>query len=170
MDYYDFYITPEEYELAEKNGISRHMLENRIRYAGWSKEKAINTPLRKEKYKELNIWKQKAIENGISVGRFFNRIEQLNWSYEKAAITKEDKRQKYPLWIKEELKKNGIKYYTFLRRIEKGWDLKRAYTEKTMTNKEALRLGREKQKKECIGPYRWMKKRASEVKKGGAYK
>ena len=157
MKIYDYYITPEEYELAEKNGVTKHTLESRVRYLGWEKERAINTPLKKEKYKELNIWKKKAIENEINVGTFFNRIEKLNWSYEKAATTKEDKRRKYPLWIREELKKNGINYYTFLKRIEKGWDLERAYTEKTMTNRECLGLGREKQKKKCIGPYSYMR-------------
>lgn len=29
---YDFYITPEEIERAEKNGISKKVLENRVRY------------------------------------------------------------------------------------------------------------------------------------------
>ncbi len=44
MNYYDFYITPEEYEVAEKNGIDKRTLEQRIREYGWDKERAITIP------------------------------------------------------------------------------------------------------------------------------
>lgn len=37
----NYYITPEEYDLAEKNGICKATLESRIKQLGWSKKKAI---------------------------------------------------------------------------------------------------------------------------------
>jgi hypothetical protein len=46
---YEWYITPEEYEEAEKNGISRDTLEHRVRYLAWNKEDAVNKPLRNER-------------------------------------------------------------------------------------------------------------------------
>jgi hypothetical protein len=42
---YDYYITPEEYEEAERNGISRKHVNYRIRQFGWGKQKAITTPV-----------------------------------------------------------------------------------------------------------------------------
>ena len=44
---YEYYITPEEYEEAERNGVDAFNLERRIRLLGWNKQRAINTPLRK---------------------------------------------------------------------------------------------------------------------------
>ena len=41
---YDYYITPEEYETAERNGISRVLLDKRVRDLLWDKETAINKP------------------------------------------------------------------------------------------------------------------------------
>ena len=39
MDY-SWYISPQEYKQAKKNGICRSTLEDRIRQRGWSKRKA----------------------------------------------------------------------------------------------------------------------------------
>jgi len=39
-----FYITPEEYQIAEQNGISAATLEARVRSLAWKKERAIYTP------------------------------------------------------------------------------------------------------------------------------
>ena len=46
---YDFYITPEEYDIAESNGICRDTLEYRIRKARflWEREVALTKPPRK---------------------------------------------------------------------------------------------------------------------------
>ena len=151
MKVYDWYITPEEYRIAEKNGIKRDTLEKRIRYHGWDKERAITEPIKGSKYKK---WVQLAKKNGISSSVFYQRVNRLNWSIKKAATTPiNSTKHKYPKWIKEELKKNGIKYYTFLKRIENGWDLERAYTERTWSKYDALAKGRGTQKENNIGPY-----------------
>ena len=151
---YEWYITPEEYEEAEKNGISRDTLEYRVRYLAWNKEDAVNKPLRNERYKEFNKYKEMAIKNGIPVATFYHRIYKQKISYKEAA-TKKPKR--YPEWVKYKLKENGIKFNTFCKRIENGWDLKRACTEKTHSKEEATKKGRETQKELCLGPYRYMK-------------
>lgn len=36
VEIYDFYITPEEYEIAEENRITKSTLERRIRLYGWN--------------------------------------------------------------------------------------------------------------------------------------
>jgi len=51
---YEFYIQPNEYEIAEHNGISKGTLEQRIRDLGWHKEKATSTPPREQK--SLKEW------------------------------------------------------------------------------------------------------------------
>ena len=72
---YGFYITPEEYEIAEKNGIDGWNLERRIRYLGWSKKKAIYTPKRKRDTRYSSLAK-KAIKNGITRKAFYMRIKR----------------------------------------------------------------------------------------------
>lgn len=42
---YKWYITPEEYKIAESNGISRETLNGRVRKCGWSIERACTEPL-----------------------------------------------------------------------------------------------------------------------------
>lgn len=39
---YELYITPEEYEKAEKNGIDKNTLYKRIREYGWDKQRALS--------------------------------------------------------------------------------------------------------------------------------
>ena len=69
---YDYYITDEEYEIAEKNGISKDTLNFRIRRMGWDKEKALTKPPRKytNRIKQVEIAKA----NGISRATFYDRL------------------------------------------------------------------------------------------------
>ena len=75
MNLIDYYITPEEYEKAEKNGIDGWNLERRIRYLAWDKQKAIYTPKRKRDTRYSSLAK-KAIDNGITRKAFYMRIER----------------------------------------------------------------------------------------------
>lgn len=85
MDY-SWYISPEEYNQAEKNGICRSTLEDRIRQRGWSKTKAINTPVR-----GYETWSPELIEslkeNNIPFSTFTSRIYSLGWDRKKASTT-----------------------------------------------------------------------------------
>jgi hypothetical protein len=83
MDY-SWYITPEEYEKAEANGISRSALNSRVRRLGWPKTKAINTPLRIKYPPEIIELVKK---NHISYRTFQSRIHALGWDVIKAATT-----------------------------------------------------------------------------------
>ena len=78
---YDFYITPEEYAIAEKNGISKDTLNFRIRRMGWDKEKALTTKPRKytDRKKQVEIAKA----NGISRATFYDRLSD-GWKVEDA--------------------------------------------------------------------------------------
>ena len=138
MNIHDWYITPEEYSLAKRNGISKENLEQRIRCYGWNKEKALNTPVRKrgvipKKFKDM------AKKNNIPIATFYNRVYGLKWSMEKASTEPimdiETKAQnfvkrlrKYPIEYIEKAKANGISEHTFRRRVRDGWSIERAAT------------------------------------------
>ena len=126
---YDYspYITPEEYEAAERNGINKINLEMRIRKSGWNHKRAINQPLKKLK---RHSWSAVAKENGIGVGLYHSRIKK-GWSEERAATepvhdsAKElgeyvRANRKYSQEIIDLATSNGIKYTTFTSRMRSG--------------------------------------------------
>ncbi len=136
MDY-SWYISPQEYKQAKENGICRSTLEDRIRQRGWSKRKAINTPVRGHE-----TWSKEIIEalkdNNISFGTFASRIYALGWDRKKAATTPvRKKRHKHKNTITQEefnrysqlAQENGIHANTFKSRVQQlGWSMKEAST------------------------------------------
>ena len=128
MDVYDYYITPEEYEIAERNGICRVTLKSRILELGWDKKTAITKPPRKTK--DYGNYSKVAAANGISNQTFIDRVGR-GWSEEKAATTPimnrkqcvkamTDKTSKYPKEFIQLAKENGICYQTFATRVIRG--------------------------------------------------
>lgn len=142
-----YYITPEEYERAALNGISNRILEQRIRYYMWDRERAITEPVR-EKYNDKYEWskyKHIAKENGVSFASFSYRVKK-GWSKLEAATRK-------PLTQKEIVERaiasrkrvltdeqikiaesNGISYNTLLMRVKKcGWSKEEAISTPPLT-------------------------------------
>ncbi|ARF67236.1 hypothetical protein B7C51_04505 [Paenibacillus larvae subsp. pulvifaciens] len=152
MSHY-FYITPEEYKEASKNGVSARLLERRIRYEGWSKDRALTTPPRK--HKDRSKWVEIAKQNGISQQLFLNRVNLSSWSEERAATEpmrtieqlkrqmreQNSARRKYPVELIKKAENNGISYKTFLFRVSCGWSWERAATEPLVPNAEKGRRG-----------------------------
>ncbi|WP_258729679.1 hypothetical protein [Bacillus atrophaeus] len=153
----DWYITPQEYERAAKNGIDKIRLERRIRYSGWDKERAITTPLGKRSAR--SDWADIAETNGISRGAFFMRVNKLGWDKERAATTpvtdvkdnmrkvqKQSPRNKYRSHSPELIalaQSNGIKYETYINRVNNcGMDPYKAAVTPLRTPKEIGVLGR----------------------------
>ena len=135
MSDYSYYITPEEYEIAEKNGISKRLLNERVRVNGWGKKRAITTPVRKQKKYDGFI--RVALMNGISRTTFYMRV--YNGEPLDVAATRppkkpgqilsemQDRRRKYSDEILETCKKNGICMSTFLNRVNKmKWPIEKA--------------------------------------------
>ena len=137
----NYYITPEEYEIAQSNGISERTLKSRVRQLGWDKERAITTPIQKRK--NYDKWKAIAESNGICMKTFLTRVNVLGWSEEIAAtqslLNISVRNRKYSKEIDEVLRKNGITKNTFYSRIRRGWTIERASTEKVYTEEEKLR-------------------------------
>lgn len=83
MDVYDYYITPEEYKIAESNGISKELVNKRVRLYAWDKHSAILLAPNKIKKYDESI-KALLKVNGISEATFYKRIS-YGWTVERAA-------------------------------------------------------------------------------------
>lgn len=159
---YDWYITPEEYETAAANGISRSTLEARIRRLGWPKERAITEPPRKLSKITREIV-ELAQRNGIQRKTFDWRIRS-GWPPERAATEPplshaerikraSDANRKIPADLVELAKRHGVKYVTFYKRVNGlGWDPMTAATTPIMTRSEIGRLV--KAKREIV--HKWI--------------
>lgn len=151
MNPYDFYITPEEYEQAELNGVDRDNLSRRVRLLGWNKSRAINTPL--GRITDRRKWVKIAAQNGIRYNTFMNRVNNWKWTNERAATQPlQDRRQaaaantekirKFPTKYLRMAEQHGIPYHTFrMRVIKSGWTLEEAATKPIYTRSEIGRCG-----------------------------
>ena len=141
-----FYITPEDFKIAEENGIPEYVVTTRVRKLGWDVDKAITKPVRaKRKFTEEQIKTME--ENGVDRNTVSCRLK-WGWTLEEA-LTKPKKRGRqyvYPEWIYKEANKNGISYSALGNRIRSGMSLEEACTKKTITKLEALEIARKKYK------------------------
>lgn len=142
-DRVNWYITSDDEEKAEKNGISRTLLHFRVNQMGWDIEKAVNTPVKKSRPRgSLNKYAALAKENGIAYKTMLERINRMGWEPLEAATkpleTLEEKRErqskfaekqrKHPKEMVELAKKNGIGYQTFRLRVKAGKSYEEAAT------------------------------------------
>jgi uncharacterized protein YjcR len=153
MNVYDFYITPDEYEIAVKNGIGNKLLEARVRVLAWDKEKAITAPPHNKK--PVKDWVEIAEKHGICYSTLRYRMNRLGWEPERAATQPlqdrakqareiAEKSRKYPEKYLRLAEKNGIKERTFHRRMKEGWEPDIAATRPAMTRSEIGLLTKEK--------------------------
>ena len=127
------YITPEDYELAEKNGISNKLLYHRVRMLGWDIDRAVKTKKKGEEYSAEAY--RKAYKIGVCRNTVLERIRS-GWNVEKAFSTplKNSGKKIFPDWVYEKAKENGISYSAVYSRVKYGWSLERACTEKLKNN------------------------------------
>ncbi|HFR4146096.1 TPA: hypothetical protein ACHVKB_005419 [Bacillus cereus] len=151
---YDFYITPEEYEVAERNGVCAKTLNKRVRDLGWEKEKAITEPIRTNGEEWLSI-KKIALSNGISRQAYRQRRIR-GWNIEDSCsipplpraeclrrATESSKRIR--VFTDDELKvadENGINRSTLYHRYRGlKWNKEKSISRKTLTKIERGQLG-----------------------------
>ena len=141
-----FYITPEDFKIAEENGIPEYVVTTRVRKLGWDIDRAITKLVRsKRKFTEEQIKIME--ENGVDRNTASGRLNK-GWDL-KEALTRPKKRGKqriYPDWVYEEADKHGIRYSALGNRIRRGMSLEEACTKKTITKLEALEIARKKLK------------------------
>ena len=133
-----FYITPKDYEAANKIGLSKNDVYRRVYEENWSIERAISTPKMKMKpmTKYTEEEKETIKKNGLTTRIVSQRVCR-GWSIEKAIntppIQPQQKahgrgRYKYNDEIINTVISNGIKLDTFYRRVRNGWSIDDAST------------------------------------------
>ena len=116
-----YYITDEDYEEAQKNGINKDRLQARVLRLGWSIKRAKTQPIMKKKNitdEQLKIAKENGLDrSGMTLEEAISRPK------------KQGMPRKFPDWVYEEAQKNGIHYCTVNQRVNMGWSLEKACTE-----------------------------------------
>lgn len=149
MDKRYHYITPDDFMVAEKNGINSAALQQRVRDYGWDIDRAIIVPLKVETpFQPIwEKWEKIATKHGVSRVLFYHRVKK-GWPEAKSA-TFPIKRGK-PLsdeWTEEEreiARRNGLdkNYMNAVKaRINLGWTREEALnTPKLTENERAKRI------------------------------
>lgn len=128
----DNFLTPEDYEIAEKNGISRELAYSRFYNNHWEKERAITQPKRgtTSVWKQ---WKEVAEANGIRESTFYSRLN-VGLEPEEAATKEVAKNgaggsKHFSDELLERAATNGITPRRLYSRVfECGWDIMTAVT------------------------------------------
>ncbi|PEA85888.1 hypothetical protein [Bacillus thuringiensis] len=150
---YDYYITPDEYERAERKGISASTLRSRIYDFCWRKERAINTPpIKNHLWREV---KDIVLSNGIARKTFEKRIK-LGWDLDRAInqrpmnskeIAKILEQKKKRVFTDEQIQQaeeNGISYRLLYDRVRRRkWEWEVAITTPVLTRSECAKRGKE---------------------------
>jgi len=130
------YITDELYEIAEKNGIRRGAVHNRVTVLNWTVEDAINKPPTKGTTftdEELKLMKKHKLSY-LTVRR---RLK-AGWSRESAFRPKKTEN-----WLSDELvekaKQNGISYELLYWRKKQCWSDEEASTRKPSQSNKQIR-------------------------------
>lgn len=77
------YLTPEDFEIAEANGINRQRAFDRFYKDGWSKKRAITQPMARKR-PEFKQYKEICAANGINFTTFHARMNS-GWTAEEAS-------------------------------------------------------------------------------------
>lgn len=141
---YRYYITPEEYEVAAANGISRKVVNGRVRERGWKVAEAITTPLRSQTPIDPRLVAA-AKANGISYKTLHQRLRYYGMSPEEAStrplMTVSEvseirlKNRRSLVDYRNVAVSNGISIHTYLKRLYLGWPPDRAATTPVDTRK-----------------------------------
>lgn len=96
MENFFDYLTEEDYERAEKNGITSRLLEQRVWNYGWDVKDAVEMPKKVRVCRSAlwDKWKDVALENGISREIFVKRVTEYKWEEDIAATKPKRKRGK----------------------------------------------------------------------------
>lgn len=109
------YITDEQYLIANRNGISKKNVYQRVNEYGWSVEKAITQPLHNTKNKKTDRTLMLLAElNGVNYGTYKKRIKDGMDPHEAAV-----KSSKYSVEFQIALD-NGVGAEAFYARIRRG--------------------------------------------------
>lgn len=143
------YAFPHEYKIAEANGISARIVDNRLD-SGWTLHDALHKPLRTSPFRQVWAeWKEIAEVNGISHAQMYQRMKKQKMSEEEAATK--------PLHIRTSnftntelaiIKANGLDVNLVSTRIKMlGWSRYRAIHEPKVSEAERVKRAAEGMKR-----------------------
>ncbi|MBW3493233.1 hypothetical protein [Bacillus sp. FDAARGOS_1420] len=156
---YDYYITPDEYERAERNGINRRVLNERIRNLGWDKDTAMTKPVRTSNATGWRKVREIALKNGISRQTYYARMNK-GWklidAISKPPINKYQAlrlAEEANYWIGNKVLSdkqaeiaslNGVSYRLACERVKRlKWSVEEAITTPVLTRLECAKRGKE---------------------------
>jgi hypothetical protein len=141
------YITPNDYDIAEKNGLSKQLVYQRVYDYSWDVQDAITIPKRIRK--NHGNWVKVALENGLSRSSFYGRLAEGMTAEEAATLPirprltmvelvriSSDSRRTYPKEYGILADANKINRQTFRERLKRGWTLEDAATYPVMQKGE----------------------------------
>jgi len=138
------YLTPEHYEIAAKNGISRTLVSKRVYERSWLPERAVTEPKHIVTGNPISDEIRDTLKkNGITTTLYRSRIVK-GWSEERASTQPVGTNTRKLLYSKELVAtaaSHGISYNLLASRVRKGWSLGEASTREPMSKIEASRLG-----------------------------
>ncbi|UGO49288.1 transcription regulator [Bacillus phage vB_BanH_Emiliahah] len=149
------YLTPEDFDIAEENGIPRHVAHRRFYEQGHSRKRAVTQPVQKRPNPWAE-WKDVALKNGICKGTFKSRIykgstpeqaatEPIKTTEELAVLMEKGrikKRRRISKELHERARKNGISATTLQYRLlysKHPWSEEDAVTIPPMSPEEVVR-------------------------------
>ena len=150
----DFYLQPEDFEVAAANGSPAAWVKQRFNCGSFEKERAITQPPRTPQVKTELV--KQAAANGIDSTTLRWRLANTCLTYEEAAtmstremIDRRIERQSHYVTpdIKRLAESNNIKYQTVYDRIKRGMDPVKAATKKPMTPSERVQARWERNEK-----------------------
>ncbi|AJQ58651.1 hypothetical protein BTT_20610 [Bacillus thuringiensis serovar morrisoni str. 4AA1] len=156
---YDFYITPDEYERAERNGINRRVFNERVRNLGWDKVTAMTKPVRGSNPTGWCKVREIALKNGIRRQTYYARMKK-GWNlidaiskppinkYQALRLAEEANYWNGNKVLSDEQAKiaslNGVSYRLARERIKRlKWPVEEAITTPVLTKEECGKRGKE---------------------------
>ena len=149
-----FYITPKDYETANKNGISKRTLERRVRYDGWDVDRAITEKPGKGGHR-TGLWDKWKHVSIVQYSTFSDRV-RAGMKPEEAAtkpITPPNKRYNpKKAFTDEQLKiaaSNGVTPKTLYQRMKsktRKWTIEEAINTPPLSKKECSILATKKKR------------------------
>ena len=141
-----FYITEEDFEVAESNGIKASTLKNRVYRDGWDIDRAITQHVEKHdpSCQGWNDWKDKSV---VGKSTYLSRVRK-GWTKEEAALKPamsfseaSKMKRKYSEEDYRIARENGISQGVVRYRVSRmGWSIEKAITTPVMNKSESAKL------------------------------
>lgn len=137
------YLSEEDYQKADRNGLKRKTVFHRVYNANWDVERAVTQPVVQRYTKEQ---KRLMKENNVSKNVMYHRLRKgmtLEDAISRPFVEHKHESAIFTHSELDQLKANGIRLSTAINRVRRGWEKERAINKPAKSNrpvsKEAIR-------------------------------